>query len=92
MIKQKNTYIQPTGAFNTSKFKTIEFEYKLKQPPFDPVASNVTTICDPTTGEVIATSQDPTTIYHYSYDLHLFEERYNILEFHSGTAELLYGN
>lgn len=83
---------QPTGAFNTSKFKTIEFEYNLKTPPLNKEAVNVTTICDPTTGEVIATSQEPTSIYKYSYDLHLFEERYNILEFHSGTAELLYGN
>ena len=83
---------QPTGAFNTSKFKTIEFEYKLKDPPIDICNVNFTTICDPTTGEIIATSQEPTSIYKYSYDLHLFEERYNILEFHSGTAELLYGN
>ena len=83
---------QPTGAFNTSKFKTIEFEYNLKQPPIDICNVNFSTICDPTTGEVIATSQEPTSIYKYSYDLHLFEERYNILEFHSGTAELLYGN
>ena len=83
---------QPTGAFNTNKFKTIEFEYNLKTPPLNKEAVNVTTICDPTTGEVIATSQEPTSIYKYSYDLHLFEERYNILEFHSGTAELLYGN
>ena len=83
---------QPSGAFNTSKFKTIEFEYKLKEPPIDICNVNVQTICDPTTGEVIATSQEPTSIYKYSYDLHLFEERFNILEFHSGTAELIYGN
>jgi hypothetical protein len=83
---------QPTGAFNTSKFKTIEFEYNLKIPPLNKRAVTVTTTCDPITGEVIGTSQEPTSIYQYSYDLHLFEERYNILEFHSGTAQLLYLN
>jgi hypothetical protein len=83
---------QPTGAFNTSKFKTIEFEYKLKQPPIDICNVNFTTICDQTTGEIIATSQEPTSIYKYSYDLHLFEERYNVLQFNSGTAQLEYQN
>ena len=83
---------QPTGAFNTSKFKTIEFEYNLKTPPLNKEALNFRTICDPVTNEIIATTQEPTSIYHYSYDLHLFEERYNILEFHSGTAQLLYQN
>ena len=83
---------QPTGAFNTSKFKTIEFEYNLKTPPLNKEAVNFTTFCDSVTNEIIATTQEPTSIYHYSYDLHLFEERYNILEFHSGTAQLLYQN
>ena len=83
--------IQPSGAFNTNKFKTIEFEYNLtSNPPFD--ISNVffTTICDPETGEVIATSKDPGSIYQYNYQLFIFEERYNILKFQSGTADLEY--
>jgi len=76
---------------NTNKFKTIEFEYNLtSNPPFD--ISNVffTTICDPETGEVIATSKDPGSIYQYNYQLFIFEERYNILKFQSGTADLEY--
>ena len=84
---------QPNGAFNTSKFKTIEFEYDLtSDPPIDICNVAFSTICDPDTGEIIATSKEPTSIYKYSYDFHLFEERYNILDFHSGTAELLYNN
>ena len=48
------------------------------------------TICDPDTGVVIATSKDPGSIYKYNYDLYIIEERYNILYFQSGTANLEY--
>ena len=51
---------------------------------------NFTTICDPLTGEVIATSKEPTSIYKYNYNLTIMEERFNILRFQSGTADLLY--
>tara|TARA_B100000780_G_scaffold271425_1_gene232344 strand:+ start:4255 stop:5946 length:1692 start_codon:yes stop_codon:yes gene_type:complete len=82
---------QPTGAFNTNKFKNIEFEFNNHQnPPIDPSNVNFTTICDPLTGEVIATSKEPTSIYKYNYNLTVMEERYNILRFQSGTADLLY--
>jgi len=82
---------QPTGAFNTNKFKNIEFEFNNHQnPPIDPLNVNFTTICDPLTGEVIATSKEPTSIYKYNYNLTIMEERFNILRFQSGTADLLY--
>ena len=83
--------IQPTGAFNTNKFKTIEFEYNNYQnPPIDLSNVNFSTICDPDTGEIIATTKEPTSIYTYNYNLHIFEERYNILQFNSGTANFIY--
>ena len=82
---------QPTGAFNTNKFKNIEFEFNNHQnPPIDYSNVNFTTICDPLTGEVIATSKEPTSIYKYNYNLTVMEERFNILRFQSGTADLLY--
>ena len=59
---------QPSGAFNTNKFKVIEFEYNnFFNPPLD--LSNVffTTICDPQTGEPIATTKAPTNIYKYQF-------------------------
>ena len=83
--------IQPSGAFNTNKFKRIEFEYNLtSNPPFDLSSVHFSTICDPETGEIIATSKDPGSIYKYNYILHIYEERYNILKFQSGTADLEY--
>ena len=82
---------QPTGAFNTNKFKNIEFEFNNHEnPPIDSSNVNFTTICDPLTGEVIATSKEPTSIYKYNYNLTVMEERFNILRFQSGTADLLY--
>ena len=82
---------QPSGAFNTNKFKVIEFEFNTNfNPPLD--LSNVTfnTICDPITNEVIGVTKEPTSIFKYNYNLHIYEERYNILKFQSGTAGLVY--
>tara|TARA_Y100000741_G_scaffold363899_1_gene353280 strand:- start:952 stop:2637 length:1686 start_codon:yes stop_codon:yes gene_type:complete len=82
---------QPTGAFNTNKFKNIEFEFNNHEnPPIDPDNVNFTTVCDELTGEVIATSKEPTSIYKYNYNLTVMEERYNILRFQSGIADLVY--
>lgn len=82
---------QPTGAFNTNKFKNIEFEFNnYENPPIDISHVNFRTICDRLTGDVIGTSKEPTSIYKYNYNLIVMEERFNILRFQSGTADLLY--
>jgi len=82
---------QPNGAFNTNLFKTIEFEYNnYNNPPIDPIASNFRTICDEETGVVIGVSKDPTSIYKYYYNLHVLEEKYNILLFQNGFGGLMY--
>ena len=81
--------IQPTGAFNTNRFKTIEFEYNnYANPPIDSSNVNFTTICDPETGAIIATSKDPTSIYKYYYNLYVIEEKYNVLIFQNGFGGL----
>lgn len=82
---------QPTGSFNTNKFKNVQFEFNIhNNPPIDSSASNFSTICDPETGVIIATTMEPTSIYKYNYNLTVFEERYNILRFQSGIAGLVY--
>ena len=53
------------------------------QISIDPSNVNFTTVCDPLTGEVIATSKEPVSIYKYNYNLTVMEERYNILRFQS---------
>jgi hypothetical protein len=81
---------QPNGAFNTNLFKTIEFEYNnYSNPPIDSIKSNSTIICDET-GTPIGVSRDPTSIYKYTYNLHVLEEKYNILLFQNGFAGLVY--
>lgn len=85
-----NTY-QPSGSFNTNKFRNIEFEFNIyENPPLDLSSVQFNTICDPETGLIIATSKEPTSIYKYNYDLYIFEEKYNILRFQSGMADLIY--
>lgn len=80
---------QPSGAMNLSKFSTIQFEITTIQPPLD---ANVqfTTICDPITGEVVATNMPQSSIYRYQYNLVIMEERYNILTIQNGLAGLEY--
>jgi len=79
--------LQPCGAINLSKFKTIELEVSTIQPPLDTEAT-ASTICD-VNGTIIGTV-NPTSIYLYHYDLFLIEERYNMVRFISGQAGLVY--
>jgi len=80
--------LQPSGAINLSKFKTIELDISTILPDIDEVNSNFITICD-AEGTVIGTTQG-NTLYKYTYDLFFTEERYNLLRFISGQAALVY--
>jgi hypothetical protein len=85
-INTTDTY-QPSGAVNLSRFKKIEFEITTIEPPVDPSAEFVT-ICDEN-GGIIGVSKDRSQ-YSYTYEMHIFEERYNVLRFISGNGGLLY--
>ncbi len=82
---------QPSGGLNVSNFKTVEFEYATHQPPLDPDAQTLT-ICDPdsTDGLPIGINKPVWRLYDYNYNLHIFEERYNVLKIQSGNAGLMY--
>ena len=79
--------LQPSGAINLSKFKTIEIEFETHLPPFDN-ASEYFSICD-NNGNIIGNTKNA-NLYMYSYDLTFVEERYNIVRFLSGQAGLVY--
>jgi hypothetical protein len=79
--------IQPSGAINLSKFKTIELEIHTIVPPFDATTSNKT-LCD-SAGNIIGVTNN-TILYKHTFDLFFTEERYNILRFIGGSAGLLY--
>lgn len=80
---------QPNGAMNLSKFRNIEFEFVTITPPLNENAQ-VYEICDADSGEVIGVNKFGEGIYKYTFDLFVYEERYNILEFTGGNCGLMY--
>lgn len=80
---------QPAGATNMNRFNTIELEFVTQIPQLDPLAQ-VTTICDPVSGEIIGVNKPTWRIYDYTFDLHFFEERINIITFVGGNCGLVY--
>ena len=81
--------IQPSGAINLSKFKTIEIEINTISPSFDASAISQT-LCDANGNVIGITNNTNTSVYKYTYDLFFTEERYNILRFIGGSAGLVY--
>jgi Major capsid protein N-terminus/Large eukaryotic DNA virus major capsid protein len=81
---------QPSGAINLSKFKTIELELTTFLPPIDVNGSNVNVVCDETGTPISVSTKPGWALYKYNYDMHIFEERYNILSFIGGNCSLMY--
>jgi Major capsid protein N-terminus/Large eukaryotic DNA virus major capsid protein len=81
---------QPSGAINLSKFKNIELEFTTYLPQVDPTNSNFEVICDDTGAPVGVTKKSSWQIYQYSFDMTLYEERYNILSFIGGNCGMMY--
>ena len=81
--------LQPSGAMNMNRFSNIELEFTTIIPPLDPLAQSLS-ICDPQTGEVIAVNKPTWRIYDYNFNLTLFEERINIVNFIGGNVGLMY--
>jgi hypothetical protein len=79
--------IQPSGAINLSKFKSVEIELSTIIPKFD-INSTSSTICD-STGNVIGVTNKE-KLYTHTFDLYFIEERYNVLRFIGGSAGLVY--
>jgi len=79
--------LQPSGAINLSRFKNIELEMTTLIPEKDP-NSTTTTLCDEDGGIIGVIESE--SLYIYTYEMHLYEERYNILRFMSGNAGLLF--
>jgi len=81
---------QPSGAVNVGRFKTVELEFNTYKPPIDVDGSTVDIECD-VDGELLSISRKPAwALYVYNYNLHVFEERYNVLSFVGGNCGLMY--
>lgn len=81
--------MQPSGAINLGKFKDVMMDILTLVPDFDE-NQVVSSICDDEGNVIGFIEPDPTKIYKYSYDLTLFEERYNVIRFMSGNVALVY--
>ena len=88
-LHSNNGDLQPSGAINMSRFNQIELEFTTIIPPLDPLAQSLS-ICDPQTGQVIAVNKPTWRIYDYNFNLTLFEERINIVNFIGGNVGLMY--
>lgn len=88
-IHSNNSDLQPSGAINMSRFSQIELEFNTIIPPLDPLAQSLA-ICDPQTGQVVAINKPTWRIYDYNFNLTLFEERINVVNFVGGNVGLMY--
>lgn len=79
---------QPSGAMNMSAFKTVELEITTLQPAVDASNSTFQTLCDEN-GNVIGVKKQNWRFFDYTYNMTLFEERYNVLSFIGGNCGLL---
>lgn len=82
------TDFQPSGAINMSKFNKIQFELGIITPPLD-ASAQVDVVCD-NDGNMVGIDKTRDSIFEYTYDLIVLEERYNVLTFSSGNAALSY--
>ena len=86
---------QPSGAQNMSTFKSIRLEFNTTEPPLNPNGKTFDVICsDPTEtapgGEIIGVRKNAFELYDYTYDLRIYEFRYNIISIISGRIGLMY--
>jgi len=80
---------QPSGAINLGKFKNIELEFITFTPQIDTQNSSYDIICGQN-GQAAAINKTNWRLFEYTYNLVLFEERYNILSFVGGSCGMLY--
>ena len=79
---------QPTGGMNVNKFKYVSFEFETIEPPNSESQKQQTLICD-NAGNPLGFRKSNNTLKDYTYDLRVWEERYNVLIIKSGRVGLL---
>ena len=80
---------QPSGAINMSRFKTVELEITTILPTIDQANASFNIVCGED-GIAIGVSKQNWRLYEYSFNMKLFEERYNVLSFIGGNCGMLY--
>ena len=80
---------QPSGAMNVNRFSKVSFEFNTIEPPLDTEGSLSEYICD-LSGNPIGFRKNVAKLNTYTYDLVVFEERYNVVMIQSGRVGLLH--
>jgi hypothetical protein len=80
---------QPSGAINLTKFKTVELEVSTIVPALSTTDNYYGVICDDD-GNPIGISKSNWRLYDYTFNMTVFEERYNVVSFISGNCGMLY--
>ena len=84
--------IQPSGAINMSRFRSVELEIATCIPPFN-MGSGINTAfsCIEVDGAAVSVTNKPAwTLYEYGYNVRIIEERYNLLLISNGQAQMTY--
>lgn len=87
-LDSERAVYQPSGAMNLNKFSKVSFEFNTLEPPINTEPRLTNIICDKG-GNPIGFRKTTTDLTEYSYDLKIFEERYNMLIITGGRGELL---
>jgi hypothetical protein len=80
---------QPSGAMNLSRFKDIDLEITTIVPVVSEQNKNYEVICD-AVGNTIGINKQNWRLYDYTFNMTLYEERYNVLSIIGGNAGMLY--
>ena len=83
-----NRVYQPTGGMNMDRFENIELALSVLEP-LRVENRNAVQICDEN-GDIIGISQNINDTFLYTYDLTVFEERYNVVHIRGGMIGMLY--
>ena len=87
-LDNKKGKIQPSGAMNVNRFQVVSFEFNTINAPIDAQGTQVDFICD-ASGNPISFRKNVAKLNTYSYDLRIFEERFNVIVINSGRMGLL---
>ena len=88
--------LQPSGAMNMSRFFEVMMEFSTISPFHSPTEydDNLPQLCaiipGASEGGVYGIVNPNWKDYYYNFDLHIMEERYNVLVFSGGMANLMF--
>ena len=94
---EKNSSLNPSGAMNMMKFNNITFEFTTIDPYREISVSSGTELSSLVSNEnsnenKYCISSSKYEHFDYNYNLHIMEERYNILQFSNGIVDYLFPN